>query len=153
MTTFLAANDPRADVWEPACFDPAELAEWRAKRIKACEDCEPGWFGESRAAGRCNGLPAYTASSPAVEEDMPDVVVEVRESHIDALLEEAARDAVEFLHLVVKGKAKLDSDGRVRMSASTALLGAYTRERQTAVRMRQLRLSEARMLPPGRSDD
>ena len=74
--------------WAPACMEPPEWADWRARNpvagipdadqvARPCEECPIGWAVEMRAEGRCNGTPAGVAEDPdQVDEHEEDHAVE-----------------------------------------------------------------------------
>ena len=64
-------------VWEPLCFDEPELEAWRVGQVAACADCTPSWHEQSRAAGRCNGIPAFLLAGVADDEEEEEQVDQV----------------------------------------------------------------------------
>lgn len=66
---------------------------------------------------------------------------------IETDLETAAREATLFLIKAFRGGAKLDEkENRALLSAATATVGAYTRNRATSSAMAQTSLVRARLL-------
>lgn len=66
-------------VWEPACMDPAEWADWQRLNPvlnslmhteRPCTDCPIGYARQMRAIGRCNGTPALVVEeNPVIDSD------------------------------------------------------------------------------------